>query len=47
MFVTDIANAEKVMAEHCKVFDKIRPAATLVVVSGGGSATESHSCITG
>lgn len=33
MFVTDVANAEKVMAEHCKVFEKIRPAATILVVS--------------
>lgn len=35
MFVTDIANAGKVMAEHCKVFANIRPAATLVMVSYG------------
>lgn len=33
MFVTDIGNAEKVMAEHSKVFNTIRPAATLVMVS--------------
>ena len=33
MYVTDIKNAEKVMAEHCKVFSNIRPAATLVSVS--------------
>lgn len=33
MYVTDIKNAEKVMAEHCKVFSSIRPAATLVSVS--------------
>eukprot|EP00752_Nemacystus_decipiens_P017753 g15918.t1 len=33
MYVTDIKNAEKVMAEHCKVFSNIRPAATLICVS--------------
>lgn len=33
MFVTDVSFAEKVMAEHRKVFSNIRPAATLVVVS--------------
>ncbi|CAM9943343.1 unnamed protein product, partial [Ectocarpus fasciculatus] len=33
MYVTDIKNAEKVMAEHCKVFSSIRPAATLISVS--------------
>lgn len=33
MYVTDISNAEKVMAEHCKVFSNIRPAATLISVS--------------
>ena len=33
MYVTDIKNAEKVMAEHCKVFSNIRPAATLISVS--------------
>ncbi|CAM9814287.1 unnamed protein product, partial [Ectocarpus sp. 13 AM-2016] len=33
MYVTDIENAEKVMAEHCKVFSSIRPAATLISVS--------------
>ena len=32
MFVTDIGNAEKVMAEHNKVFHSIRPAATIVMV---------------
>eukprot|EP00903_Cladosiphon_okamuranus_P011520 g10847.t1 len=33
MYVTDIKNAEKVMAEHCKVFSNIRPAATIISVS--------------
>ena len=33
MYVTDIGHAEKVMAEHSKVFSNIRPAATLVCVS--------------
>ncbi|CAM9392829.1 unnamed protein product [Ectocarpus sp. 12 AP-2014] len=33
MYVTDIENAEKVMAEHCKVFSSIRPAATIISVS--------------
>lgn len=33
MYVTDIGHAEKVMAEHNKVFSNIRPAATLVCVS--------------
>lgn len=36
MYVTDIGNAETVMAEHNKVFCNIRPAATIIMVSFHG-----------
>ena len=34
MFITDVADAEAVGAAHGEVFSGIRPAATMVVVSG-------------
>ena len=34
MFITDIANAEALLAVHGEIFGEIRPAATMVAVAG-------------